>query len=564
MILIIREYLSLLKESEELDRLLPDLLLAMNIEPFSKPQPGVRQHGVDIAAIGKDADGIEKVFLLVLKRGDLGRSQWDSGSQAIRQTLDEIKDVYLTSRIKQEHEHFPKKIILCTGGDLKQDVQENWNGYVKKNLIRGEIEYEFWGGDRLSFLLMQHIFNEQILPADLRSKFRKTLALLGEADYKLNDYYYLLDKLLFHPESGSGKPKHSPSNVIKRLRLLNLCLTIIFFWSKQEDNLKPAILSAERTILLVWEFMRQNELMDDKTVAPPFLNILNTLFNIYSEYFIKIQKHCFVENGLAGYGGHFIQRCINIFEQLGIVSTFGVILLWMSAVTKNSDMKAKSAITSETVKALINNHLATFTPCFDNHIIEISITIYLLVIHGEKKFIEQWITEIINHITFSYRNMGKYFPIQSDSFDDLVALNISRKIKKEKLMEISTLIPILTQWCGVLGLENTYKFVKNAVSKVFNKTTLQIWYPDEETDKHIYKENAAIDSGVVDAPIILFDSMEEMIIVARKVREAVIKPELVSSISKNFIILPLIASRHFRTPILPYYWQRFLGEEKPK
>lgn len=50
--LIIREYLSLLKESKELDWLIPDLLLSMGIEPFSYPQIGVRQYGVDVAAVG--------------------------------------------------------------------------------------------------------------------------------------------------------------------------------------------------------------------------------------------------------------------------------------------------------------------------------------------------------------------------------------------------------------------------------------------------------------------------------------------------------------------------------
>ena len=54
--LIIREYLSLLKESNELDRLLPDLLLMMGIEPISHAQVGVRQYGVDLAAVGEYQD----------------------------------------------------------------------------------------------------------------------------------------------------------------------------------------------------------------------------------------------------------------------------------------------------------------------------------------------------------------------------------------------------------------------------------------------------------------------------------------------------------------------------
>ena len=46
----------MLKESGELDQLLADLLLCMEIEPISRAQVGVRQYGVDIAAVGPDPE----------------------------------------------------------------------------------------------------------------------------------------------------------------------------------------------------------------------------------------------------------------------------------------------------------------------------------------------------------------------------------------------------------------------------------------------------------------------------------------------------------------------------
>jgi len=287
-----------------------------------------------------------------------------------------------------------------------------------------------------------------------------------------------------------------------------------------------------------------------------FLDIFETMVNIYSEYFNKIQNHCYVESALGGYGGHFIQRCLNIFEQLGFVSTFGVIMLWMAAVRQDSDIAQKSVIILEANKALIKNNLATLTPCYDNIIIEISIAIYLFANCGEKDFIDHWIWDIVNHIAFSYKNMGQYFPIQSDYYDDLVALNVSKTMKKEKMKEMSTLLPILAQWCVVLDLKRTYEFIKKTVSQVFNKCTLQIWYPDEQTENYIYRGNASINSGIVDAPMTLFDSIEEMKKMIREVNKIIIKPELISSINKKFPILLIIASRHFRTPILPYFWQR--------
>ena len=105
--LVLVEYLRMLRESGEFDILLPDLLLAMNIVPISKSQKGARQAGVDLAAVGPDDSGVKTLWLFVLKRGDLARRDWDTAQQAVRQSLDEIKDVYLRSNVAPEHQRPP-------------------------------------------------------------------------------------------------------------------------------------------------------------------------------------------------------------------------------------------------------------------------------------------------------------------------------------------------------------------------------------------------------------------------------------------------------------------------
>ena len=54
--LILSQYLRSLKERAEFDRLLPDLLFAMNYVPISRPQVGVRQFGVDLATVGTNEE----------------------------------------------------------------------------------------------------------------------------------------------------------------------------------------------------------------------------------------------------------------------------------------------------------------------------------------------------------------------------------------------------------------------------------------------------------------------------------------------------------------------------
>ena len=101
--LLIKQYLSSLRERGELDAILPDLLSESGFRVFSRPSIGTRQHGVDVAAVGEDIDGVRKVFLFSVKAGDLTRPDWDSNEQSLRPSLNEIQDVYIPNRIPSQY-----------------------------------------------------------------------------------------------------------------------------------------------------------------------------------------------------------------------------------------------------------------------------------------------------------------------------------------------------------------------------------------------------------------------------------------------------------------------------
>ena len=565
--LIIREYLALLNESKELDKLLPELLLMMGIEPISYPQVGARQFGVDVAAVGRynNQDGDNQnnsdktLLLFTIKQGDIGRTDWFSNEQSIKPSLDEIISVYLHSHIRSEHRELKKKIILCTGGELKQELDQNWSAYTRINTTPDQLEFEFWGGDKLALLIEQYMLNERILPTELRSSFRKVLALLADSDYDLSDYYHLLNRFLLQADFGDFDKQSTVKKARKALRTTHLLINIIFAWSKNQQNLKPALLAVERTLLTTWEFLRKHDLFDKKSLFSIFEDINRTFMEVYFAYYAKIAPNCHIEQGLYGYGNHAIVENLNIFEQLGIISITGLAAfeLWLLS-QKNNDLEAMKII-GDTLKAFISNHKATFSPCYDNHIIEISTALFLLSCLNETDFIEQWISQMLHHIAVAYLYMGKYFPIESDSFDDLIALNIANTIEKERLMRMSTLIPILAQWCCVLDLKAPYAQVVDIAENVFKGTTLQIWYPDSDTDQYLYTGNAAYETGSSEAPITIPANIKDMQQMIDEVQSRTITAEDISA-CKYYSILTFVASRHYRMPLLPFYWQNGFPE----
>lgn len=555
--LIIKEYLSHLKESTELDSLLPDLLLCMGIEPISRAQIGVRQDGVDVAAIGKDPEtGQKTVYLFLIKQGDLTRNDWDGGTpQSVRPSLNEILEVYIPTRLDKKYSTLPKKIVVCTGGEKKQAVESGWKGYTDKHQVDNELAYEFWGGDKLSLLIELHMMNENILPADLRSKLRKSLSLLNDPDHDYSEYYEMIDILLFKTGYGDIKKPSTKKKVIKVFRTLNLCQNIIHLWAKEGGNLKPALYYSERTILNAWEYIRQNELYSNQSFINVFLSLCSTLDRVYADYFLKIQEYCYIENGFSGNCRDYVVECISIFEQLGIIANIGNYFLMFGMLQDNKASLENASVVREALKSYIENHLSTSAPCYDRHITEISCCLALLSSFGETQFIKEWIGSIIERVYFSYNFMGRYFPIQSDSFNDLVELNISGAKEKQELFKISSLLPILAEWCIALGFENEYRDIAQITKKSFSDCTLQIWYPDEDSDCFLYKGDFAKESGNAEAPIVLNLEINEMIGRIKKVQEKTVSAEDISSIKNGLIYLPLLASRHFKAPVLPIYWQ---------
>ena len=98
--LILKQYLASLKERAELDAVLPDLLSSMGLNVFISPTRGVKEYGVDIAAVGQINGEVEKVYLFSVKSGNLTRETWNGHTaQALKPSLDEILYAFIPSRI---------------------------------------------------------------------------------------------------------------------------------------------------------------------------------------------------------------------------------------------------------------------------------------------------------------------------------------------------------------------------------------------------------------------------------------------------------------------------------
>lgn len=591
--LLIREYLSMLKERDELDALIPDLLLSMDIEVIRGSQRGASEYGVDVAGVGPDPeDGERKLLLFTIKGGDINRRSWDAEGkpQAVRPSLNDIRDVYLQHRVSAEHADLPKKIILCYGGEMKRNVEERWAGYVDKNTGDGELEYGEWGGGRLSVLVEEHMLDENLFPESARKQIRKTISLADENEHPPQNFYNLARETLFERDLPTGGERREVRKRQRALRLLNLSLNIVFHWSREADNLRPALLCAERAVLTVWDWMRVEELFECEETHRELIRVFSTYVSVVQAFMAKVIPHCQTRDGLFGQGSDRTEYAIRTFETIGILGVACCAHFYLSEIlseasARNGDSEDESGQSessehleeeppspaerlAEEGKAvahvlanLVRNNPSALTPCYDEHAIDISIGLLALMEADLQGPATEWVERLAGRIPFAYGVLGRHFPIATDAYEDLVAMKVGEAPPKEELMEMSTLLPVLAHWHAVLDMPGSYQNFTKEVTGFFSETNLQMWYPGESTDEHLYRRNAGRKSGVTLSDIELPGDLDTLRFRINQLKEERREYENLSCIEHGWPMLSLMASRHFRTPVPPVFWQQYISTE---
>ena len=469
---LLSEYINLLKEDKELDTLLTDLLVGMKFTTISRPMRG-RQFGVDISAVGIDPDdGKKKVFLFAVKQGNLTRTTWDGDVNAIRSTLNQIKDTYVTTSLTKRLKKYPIKIVVCTNGVINQNVLIDWTQYVDLNTTNN-VEYDFWGTGEISAMLDDYLVSDKLFPEEYQSLLRKTLAFLDLPDYDLSHFYALINQIL-------EKQSKQKRQILKKLRLVRLCLNIIYKWSQDNDNLKPSIFASERSLLLVWHFIQEGKHLDKNYVRQEFyqIHLLKRIIGV--NYFNKVVKHYQTEHSIYRYSKNSLEYSLNVWEEIGIIATIGLTEIqefkfyYNEGHKEQADIYYKSAISiSNALSLFIENNPPSKYPEYDLHSVEIALALNLLYFTRNFDLAKKWISEITLGFNDNYR-INKFFPIFRESYDKLVDIHNG---DEECEIHSSMIVPILAEYSLIFKDEDLYLFIRKVINELFTNLNLQIWFP---------------------------------------------------------------------------------------
>ncbi|MGJ8569499.1 MAG: hypothetical protein ACSHXI_02230 [Hoeflea sp.] len=519
--LVIREYLASLRERDELDAVLPDLLTELGFTVYSRPGRGTRQYGVDVAAVGKGRDGIKRVHLFSVKSGDLNRNEWNTASpQSLRPSLDEILDVYVTSRIPLEFTDLPIAICLCFGGAIDEQVRAEVIAYIRR-YTTDKISFEEWNGDLLAQVILDGILREGLLPAPLRSHLRKAVAMVEEPDIALTHFERLLSALV-------TSPGDSPAKRLSQARLINICLWIMFVWAREADNVEAPYRASERAMLAVWHLLRGDIVGSGRTAEKASL-VLNELielhFAIWDELFTKkILPFADVRHGLStAIGSHAsIDINLKLFDMIGRLALRGLWMAWQlspnpgpvvltdevlatypSALTEEKNILVEKIDTlCKQLVQIISNNRSLLSPIGDWQAIDIALALTLLAtrspFHGA---IDQWLEEMTKRTIFAYQTHGQY-PTCNSSYWDLVEHPAERNDEyRNENTQGSILYPLLALWAAARGNQQVVDEIAAFKMEKLSDCTFQTWLPDEDSEADIYFGGAIHGAALTGIPV---------------------------------------------------------------
>lgn len=553
--LILREYLASLREREELDAILPDLLSELGFNVYSRPQRGTVQHGVDVAALGPEGGDDAKVYLFSIKKGDLTRQEWNgSASQALRPSLDDIRDAYIPARIPPEHAARKIVICICLGGEIQEQVRQSVTGYVEAN-TNDRISFEEWNGDKIANLLLQGVLREDLLPKPERSHFQKAVALLDEPEVSYHHYARLVRQLV-------GVASSDPSSRVRVARQIYICLWVLYVWARDLENIEAPYRASELSILSVWEVMKPligQDVRDARAVAQ-VLNQLIKLHVLIATSFIEkvVEPNCGARDALAMavHSRNAVDVNLKLFDVLGRIGMTGLWLKWLGGKIKDADEEATHRSLAKLFDigmSVIESNRVLWLPVSDDLTTDITIfLVFWLWSPADAQRLSPWLQGMVQRYEFTVLYGGRY-PTSLTAYTDLVEHPKERsKEYFEEATAGSTLIPLLAAWLTGLGRPELVSKLSKFSKEKLAHCTMQLWTPAEDSEAHVYMNTDMHGSAITDLPIEQDGSgLLETIAEACNGEHGT---KALSAMCTDVWPVVLMACRHWRLPVPPEFY----------
>lgn len=470
--LVFSHYLAALRERDELDALLPELLKAMGHSVLSRPQIGVMQAGVDVVSTKEDDKGNVEVFLFVVKFGDVGRGDFYGGKQAVDPSIREACNDFARNRLPEQLRPLRKRVILITNGVLKQEAQAGFAALSHDVAERPQCSLEFWGTDQLTPLIEQYLFDENLLLSKGKSNLRAALAGLEESDTAIHRFARFVESCFEAAEEESKQSEATRrKKFLKRCAAASMGWAVLLVWGRSEDNLKPGVVSGEYLALRMWAEAVKTGLSADELFTERLEAMIVLQVRALLDYFEKVMPQLLNRQAVLAHRPERLLYSGLVFEEMGRLAT---LLLLLQHCPDQDKLRAK---THKQLLHVINEHSGCRLPVYDDQSIDLTLILAALMGNSDWDNAQRILSEVTNRLQRALRT-NRYLPVDTDLLEDAVALNVTGDAGPRDFFEASSLVPALATVAAFLGDEVTLKHLRDDVQPGLENVTLERWFPE--------------------------------------------------------------------------------------
>lgn len=473
--LIIKDYLLQLKEKDELDLLLCDLLLQSGYITDTIPKTGNRQFGVDIQAHKEN-----ELLLCVVKQGNINRKVWSDGQNSVEQSLGEILNVYLRNLAPRDQKR-KFHIAVVTNGVLEEAVKLDWAGFIDRNQMWNgkKIDYDFWGIDSIVEIVENNLFDEYLFPSELQTAMRKALYFVGEPDYKNVYFEHLIDSYIekiqnYMNEKGSNK--HPDKQFGKLISGLYLATQMIAQYAAETKCYKIAVMVSEYLIICYWKYLHRNQLFEKAGYINWLIKFCHSYENWCSQYYLAVRECCEKKDAFPAYD--VVEQKVMLYEVAGYLASYAYYLC-------DTEYEVARRIT-DTIFCLIDNNPQFWYTPYDGHIGIVTVIYRLVIKTGTREDICNLLGTQTMRLMNYYKLLKKY-PTPTDSFQDAIDIEMGNTVEN---YETSGLWGYFLLWIGVLREERLYNRLKNFLDEDLEKVTKCVWFLREDEEQSFYEYGA--------------------------------------------------------------------------
>lgn len=555
--LVLSHYLSGLRERDELDALLPDLLQAMGHSVLSRAQVGVNQGGVDVMSTKENEEGGTEVFLFVIKFGNVGRSDFYGSQQAILPSILQASTEYLRNRLPEALRGFKKRIVLVSNGILKQDAQSDYAALSTQVTEMAPLcSLDFWGMDQLSPLIEKYLFDDALLLEKGKSDLRAALAGLEDTHSSFSRFVRFVDDCLSAKEDDQDVSGNSRRNrFYKRAAAAAIGWAVLLVWAESEGNQKPGVLAGEYLLLRLWGESVKLGLQNEAQFTKRFETLAQLHADALLRYYERVMPSLLNRRNVLRYRPDHVLYMELICDELGRLGTMLLLFLALK-VDRTRVVAIHSCLVS-----LINEHNGCFLPVYDGQAIDLSLAMGAILATGDTTSARFMLQECIDRFDTALRQK-RIMPVDTDDLEDAMALYYGKETDRARFFQTTTLVPMLGTMAAVLGDQECLNQLSEEIVPRLKGVTKERWFPQKVLETLICSDTYVNTVGISRSLSGFQQSPAEEMEVSLKVPKQAASPEDFAWHGTPWEVLIAISARLHRHPVPTWYLAKLAGVQK--